>query len=94
MSACVAHVYTCAKIKQSYMSHFTGGWPLIGIPEEGPWSINSSYFLYENAHGGGAFFSIFLFFDFVTMNNSYYIPYVCRSLHLVFGQATLVFNRQ
>ena len=38
----------------TFCTHSTGGWPLIGIPEEGPWSINSSYFHYEITHGTGS----------------------------------------
>ena len=58
------------------MSHFTGGWPLIGIPEAGPWSINSSYFFYQKAHGSDVFFMLTFSFNNIVMNNTYYVPVV------------------
>lgn len=51
-----------------------GGWPLIGIPETTPWSINSTSFFYENLQGNplSALFNLKLFFNAVTQSRSKY----------------------
>ena len=63
-----------------YDQHFltSGGWPLIGIPETAPWTINSSFFHYEKIHGSIALFNLVPFFD--VMDSSKYVLYVCFTL--------------